>query len=419
LIVESPLSWLLHPVKVDAFFDEIWATTHHHVQRRYAGYFDNLFGSAAVEDFLEFTRSERAVVRLVKGDESLDPSTYRHVDGAIDTVRVRNEFADGHTIVLNGLERYVPAIASLAHAIEVELNFETQVNAYITPPESQGFLPHFDDHDVLILQIQGSKTWHVYEHADVPARDLRRRDAFVATELSAPSDLCLEAGDLLYLPRGRVHAAVANAEPSIHLTVGIHAPTVLTLVTQALGALSIKDDRVLARLPPRHLDDPDARGRLEGLVRDVIRAIDDPSIIADGLGAIGDTLVRRGRCRPVGQMVSNAVKLKQVDGQMLVAKYRPLYSRVLAIADGVALQFGQSLVSAGSDHRAAMLFLSKGAEPFRVREIPGLSEDQQRDLARTLIVDGFLIRLSEPTNASVDRSEDMTTRATMMRSDSA
>jgi lysine-specific demethylase/histidyl-hydroxylase NO66 len=395
LTVEASLTWLLHPVKVETFLDEVWATTHHHVERRCPGYFDGLFGAAAVEEFLEFIRPEPSAVRLVRRHENRDPATYRLADGAIDLVRVRNEFADGYTIVLNSLERYVPAIASLAHAIEVELNFETQVNAYITPPGSQGFLPHYDDHDVLILQIQGSKTWHVYEQADVSPRDLRRRDAFVAAGLPLPSDLRLEAGDVLYVPRGRVHAAEANAEPCIHLTVGIHAPTVLTLVTQALEALSLRDDRVLARLPPRHLDDAGVRASLDGLVRDVVRAIEEPSAIAEGLGTVGDALVRRGRCRPVGQLVSNAVEAKWIDGQTLVAKYRPLYSRVLAIDGGVALQFGQSLVSAGPDHRAAMLFLSKNTEPFRVRDLPGLREEQQTELARTLTVDGFLVRLPD------------------------
>ena len=120
---------------------------------------------------------------------------------------------------------------------------------------------------------------------------------------------------MLYLPRGRVHAAEANAEPSIHLTVGLHAPTVFTLVLRSLEALSLQDDRVLARLPPRHLDDPNVAASLDDLVRDVVKAIGEPSIIAEGLGTLGDFLVRRGRCRPVGQLVSNAVEADRIDGK--------------------------------------------------------------------------------------------------------
>ena len=148
---------------METFLDEIWARRHHVVKRQRPNYFEDLFGAVAIEEFLEYVRPDQAAVRLVRTTDKPDPETYRLADGSIDLVRVRNEFADGYTIVLNGLERHVPAIAELARTIEVELNFEAQVNAYITPPESQGFLPHYDDHDVLILQIEGTKTWHIYE----------------------------------------------------------------------------------------------------------------------------------------------------------------------------------------------------------------------------------------------------------------
>jgi bifunctional lysine-specific demethylase and histidyl-hydroxylase NO66 len=65
---------------------------------------------------------------------------------------------------------------------------------------------------------------------------------------------------------------------------------------------------------------------------------------------------------------------------------------VVAFAGGIALQFAQSLVNAGPDHLDAMLFLSRSTEPSRVGDLPGLSALQQTVLARTLIVDGFLVR---------------------------
>jgi bifunctional lysine-specific demethylase and histidyl-hydroxylase NO66 len=40
-------------------------------------------------------------------------------------------------------------------------------------------------------------------------------------------------------------------------------------------------------------------------------------------------------------------------------------------------------------------FLSKSTEPFRVCDLPGLSEAQRTALARTLIVNGFLVRLPD------------------------
>ncbi|MGH7733115.1 MAG: cupin, partial [Gemmatimonadales bacterium] len=122
-----------------------------------------------------------------------------------------------------------------------------------------------------------------------------------------------------------------------------------------------------------------------------VRTVEDPSVIAEGLGAMENVLARRGRCPPVGQ-VSNTVG---IDGRTLVVRYQPLYSRVTAVAGGVALQFAQLSITVAPDHEAAMLFVSNSTEPFRVGDLPGLTAAQQTDLARTLIVSGFLVRLPD------------------------
>ncbi|MEB3983827.1 cupin [Mycobacterium sp. 663a-19] len=390
--VEFSLSWLLQPLTVDAFLEDIWEARPYHIKRSRADYFDRLLpGPSAVDDLLEHVRPEPSAVRLVRNGADKDPDTYRLADGSLALARVADGLADGYTIVLNGLERYVRAIASLSHSIEVELNFPTRVNGYVTPPGSTGFVPHYDPHDVLVLQIHGSKTWHVSNDATVPPHEMERRKGVGPAGSAPPTDVRLEAGDVLYLPRGQVHSAETHAEPSVHLTVGIHAPTVLTLTTHLLYALSLRDPRVHDRLPPRHLDDANVRAGLGDLVRDTLRTVGDPSVVADGLAAMEDVLVRRGRCPPVGS-VSDTVG---IDGQTRVAKHQPLYSRVRRVADGVVLQFAQLSVRAGPDHEAALLFLSSSSAPFRVGDLPGLSAAQQADLARTLILNGFLVRLSD------------------------
>ncbi|MEZ0366153.1 cupin domain-containing protein [Mycobacterium sp. pUA109] len=390
MTVEFSLAWLLHPLPVQTFLDEIWGATHHHVPRGCAGYFDRLLhGPTAVDELLEYVRPEPSTVRLVKRGEDMEAASYRSADGSLDLDRVRAAVADGYTIVLNALDGYVRTIGTLTHGIEVELNFPTRVNGYVTPPESRGFVPHYDPHDVLILQIQGSKLWHVSSGAAVAPHEMLGRD--VTPELESPIELCLNAGDVLYLPRGLVHGAETQSEQSVHLTVGIHAPTVLTLLTHVLQSLSARDDRVHTRLPPRHLDDAELRASLGDLVREVARSIDDPRVIGGALDTMEEILVQRGRCPPVGQ-ISNAVG---IDANTRVVKYRPLYSRVVSVPDGVALQFTQVSIKVAADHQPAMLFLSRNAEPFRVRDMPGLTAAQQIELARTLITTGFLMRLSE------------------------
>jgi hypothetical protein len=76
-------------------------------------------------------------------------------------------------------------------------------------------------------------------------------------------------------------------------------------------------------------------------------------------------------------------------------KYQPLYSWVKPADNGVALEFASLSIAAGADHEAALRFISSSTEPFLIGDLPGLQARQQVDLARTLIVSGYLIRLSD------------------------
>ncbi len=156
---------------------------------------------------------------------------------------------------------------------------------------------------MLILQIRGSKVWHLYNGADMAPHEMRRQQPVAKAALPSPTDVCMEAGDVLYLPRGRVHAAEATSELSVHLSVGLHAPTLLMLVTRALDSLSYSDDRIHTQLPPRYLDDPDVAASLGILMRDVAEALEEPGVIAEGVSSLADDLVKRGPCPPVGQAI--------------------------------------------------------------------------------------------------------------------
>ncbi|OBJ73074.1 cupin [Mycobacterium sp. 1274756.6] len=385
--VESVLARLLHPLSVQRFFDDVWGRRHHHVSRGQPGCFDDLLAaSSAADDLLRWVRPDPATLRLVRGDHSNEADRYRSADGTLDTARVRDDFARGYTIVVNKLERYERGIAAFAHALEVELNFPVQVNAYVTPPGATGFVPHYDPHDVLVLQIGGSKRWHLYGEQSVPPHVMQRHEQLVTAALPAPTDLLLRPGDVLYLPRGRPHAAESGAEVSVHLTVGLHAPTVLTLLTHVLHALSVHDDRVHEQLPPRYLDDSAVRTQLTARLAETAPAIAEPAAVADGIAALANILSRRAPCPPVPPAPSALA----VDTATAVRKHQPLYARVVALPDGVGLQFAQTLVSRGVDHEAALRFVARRRESFRVGDLPGLAEAQQISLARDLLLTGFL-----------------------------
>ena len=79
-----------------------------------------------------------------------------------------------------------------------------QANLYITPPKAQGFSKHKDDHEVLAIQICGSKVWRL-------------------SATDGAHEVVLAAGGLLYVPAGLEHEAASAREPSIHIALGLKA----------------------------------------------------------------------------------------------------------------------------------------------------------------------------------------------------
>ena len=164
--------------------------------------------------------------------------------------KVLAEFAGGATLVLQGLHRTWAPIAEFTRQLVSDLGHPVQVNAYVTPASSRGFDPHYDTHDVFVIQIAGAKRWRIHEPvhphplADQPWT--QHREAIVARAKTEPAiDATLQPGDVLYLPSGWIHSAVAQGDTSIHLTLGIRAATRYDLLTHLLAAAA--DDVELRR----------------------------------------------------------------------------------------------------------------------------------------------------------------------------
>ena len=158
-------------------------------------------------------------IRLVKEGSIVDPSRYTRsgglgaaiADQVVDD-RVLELFADGHTVVLQGLHRLWPPLIDFAGELTAELGHPVQINAYVTPSASQGFAAHYDVHDVFVLQIAGHKRWIVRRPG--PRRsashtaECSHRQAVSHRASERPTlDVVLEPGDTLYLPRGYIHSA--------------------------------------------------------------------------------------------------------------------------------------------------------------------------------------------------------------------
>ncbi|MFH8576132.1 cupin domain-containing protein [Streptomyces zaomyceticus] len=226
--------------------------------------FSDLFSASAVDELLSRRGLRTPFLRVAKDGSTAPESSFTSPGGVgaavadqLDDTALWRSFADGSTLVLQALQRTWQPIADFATRLGTELGHPVQANAYVTPPQNRGFGDHYDVHDVFVLQITGTKRWIVHEpvHPD-PLRDqpwtAHRAAVADAARTEAYIDTVLEPGDVLYLPRGWLHAAEALGAVSIHLTLGVHTWTRHALaeqLTEAALALLREDVEMRGSLP--------------------------------------------------------------------------------------------------------------------------------------------------------------------------
>jgi len=199
-----------------------------------------------------------------------------------DPDKVKAFLRRGATLVANDIDHLSAGLTAFAQALEQALGGKVQGNLYLSSRRRQGFAAHFDTHDVYAVHVEGTKTWHIYEGR---AKDPIAHPMFKT--LSAEHhekargqklmDVAMEPGDLLYLPRGQYHDALADEGGAVHIAFGVTYPI-------GIDVMSFLYDRVIAEpefranLPRRSLPDADARlaAHLGALTERLSRVLADP-----------------------------------------------------------------------------------------------------------------------------------------------
>ncbi|MFC0004407.1 cupin domain-containing protein [Micromonospora siamensis] len=304
--------------------------------------------------------------------------------------KILAQYADGATLVLQGLHRIWPALVDFTRDLGTALAQPLQVNAYLTPAGSQGFATHYDTHDVFVLQVDGRKHWRI--HPPVLTDPLEkqpwggRADEVSATAAGpAALDVVLEPGDALYLPRGWLHSAQAQESSSLHLTVGIRALTRYALVEELL-ALAAEDPRLRAGLPfGTDVADPDA---VEPELTETVEALRDwlsradPAAVAARLRGRVWPAARPAPIRPLAQ----AAALAALDADTEIAPRAGLRWQLTGTGDGkVTLRLFDRVLTLPAQCEPALRAVLT-ADRIRVGDLPGLDDDaDRRTLARRLL----------------------------------
>ncbi|MCF3146122.1 cupin domain-containing protein [Streptomyces platensis] len=238
-------------------------------------------------------RLEPPRLRLFHDGSQIPQHSYAHpvvskrhtVWHRIEPANLHHQLKDGASLVLDAVDALHPGVEDLATALERHFRTDVQVNLYASWTPKEGFGVHWDDHDVVVVQIEGAKRWKIYGATRIdPLR--------VDTEAPEPptgapvAEIVLQAGDMLYLPRGWWHAVAATEGRSLHLTCGLKPTTGADLLSWLADQLRVSNT-IRANLP--YFAPPDERtAYLQALRKEFADALHE-GVIEEFINARGST----------------------------------------------------------------------------------------------------------------------------------
>lgn len=384
-------TWLISPLSLDEFSNEIWEQKPYVISRKNREYCKKLFNGGDFDVLLEFSRFSPTEIRVVVNGKQRLFTEYTKADGRVDIGAVSLFYLEKHSIIIHSLENFNSSIAEFTQSLRQFFSARVLINAYLTPRGSQALEAHFDSHDVFIVQIEGSKNWRLYNSATNCPLDGTIQPNFSRDELPEPRKITLEKGDVMYIPRGWVHDAEASEESSLHLTIGIHPTQWVDFMSKAMVALSLTHQPFRRSLPL-------------GFLRNQL-ALDD---LQNGLIQLADVLKKEGSAKhafsilqhefiqnensiPSGSLIATLDNISKINLDSVAVKRPHIYSRIISAAESVSIQFNNATLQAPPSYIDALEYISNCTTDFVVSDLPNLPDNSKISLIQRLVRDGLLL----------------------------
>ncbi|XP_039187672.1 ribosomal oxygenase 1 [Crotalus tigris] len=213
--------WLIAPVSSQEFFDQYWEKSPLLIHRHNPNYYQDLFSTAEFDNILRNHNVQFGVNLDVTSYEDGKRETHNPVGRAVPAV-VWDFYRNGCSLRMLNPQAFSVTLWHVLSILQEQFSSMVGANTYLTPAGTQGFAPHYDDIEAFVIQLEGKKHWRVYaprlQDEILPQFSSSN---FSQMEIGEPIlETVLEAGDLLYFPRGFIHQGNCLPEAhSLHITV--------------------------------------------------------------------------------------------------------------------------------------------------------------------------------------------------------
>jgi hypothetical protein len=390
---------LIAPLSSDDFFANYWEKTFMHLHGK-ADRFSRYFSSRDIDTWWTSVRSGLPDSIVITAPEGAETRTerYRPQEVRVDIAYVA--LTRGSSLILNHMEDW-PSLLGIVKALGREFHADVGVNAYLTPKGARTFPIHTDEHDALILHLEGEKVWHLHEFSLLQVGLSQKKNLtfskewYHRTETPELAEIRLKPGDLLYIPRGMPHYAVAQDTASLHLTVSITPLYWIDFLKIAAENAAIYSQEIRSALPPGFIHDEKICEGMRSHFHEVMRAFQEVTSFDEVLAAVKRNRVSFQGYPPDGHF-AQLLEPEELTLDSEVERRRDVLCVVAETFDRernqkMAIWFGDQHVIGPMHLRRALEFVRDNPR-FRASEIPGLDEKGQLTLARRLLMEGLLRR---------------------------
>ena len=384
---------LIQPISIKDFEANYWEKQVLHIQRDNPDFFSSLFSIEDLDKVLEYNRPQGVSLKVVKSNQPMNPTVYENQDGSLNLNQLYTAYADGYSILINGIQRYWNPIKSLTENIRQQISHSASANLYLTPENEKAFSPHYDSHDVFAIQISGEKHWILYDdtHFKTPLLN-SYQPTFQREQLTGAREITLCAGDILYMPRGVPHEAYTTDKSSMHITIGINSTQWIDFITKSLLNLSQKHIELRKALPVGFLNSDNENllsidAELDFV--NILQKVFQKENIAGSLNILEEEFRTKEQPKPDGHF-SSLDKLNHIRLDSQLTKREGLTSKVTNSASGARILFQGNIIKGPSQIVGTLAFISEQEGVFSVKEIPFLNDDNKLKLAKRLVRGGLL-----------------------------
>lgn len=380
---------LIAPITLETFFAEYWERKPLVVRRGQPEAYSTLVSLADIDQVITTFHLSHPDVMMANATRGVTEADYTFDGGAVDIVRLYQQFAAGSTIIMNQLHRFLPALGDLVRRVEHQVSSRMQTNIYLTPREAQGLRIHYDSHDVFVLQVHGVKHWKLYEtQVPLPFRGQQFGD-FPAEPGAVAQEFDLEPGDVLYMPRGLMHAASTTSDTSMHITMGVLHTTWVEVMIEALARFATTDDEMRAGLPPGYARanfDRDAAEKVfHRLFERAAKGVDFEGAFEVFVDDIATT-----RAPLLQGQLQQVMRLAEITPDTVAGARPSLLYRALTDDEGITISCSGRDIRLPS-HAAESALAALSTARFVVKDLPGeLDDDGKAVLVRRLVREGFV-----------------------------